>query len=49
MSEHFPEHEINRRDATLLALMLTGAGSVASLSEVFAQEIPDNSDLVADR
>lgn len=48
MSEHFPEHEINRREATLLALMLTGAGGVASLSEVFAQEIPDNSDLVAE-
>ena len=48
MSEHAPENEINRRDAILSALMLTGAGGVASLTEAFAQEIPGNSDLVAE-
>ncbi len=42
------ELEMNRRDAALLALTLTGAGGFASLSEVFAQEMPDNSELVAE-
>lgn len=42
------EQGINRRDATLLALMLSGAGGVGSVSSAFAQETPDNSELVAE-
>ena len=48
MSEHSSDNEINRREATLLGLMLAGAGSVAPLSEVFAQGLPDNSNLIAE-
>ena len=48
MSEHSSDNEINRREATLLGLMLAGAGSVASLSEAFAQGLPDNSSLIAE-
>ena len=48
MSEHSSDNEFNRREATLLGLMLAGAGSVASLSEAFAQGLPDNSNLIAE-
>ena len=42
------EHEINRREATLMGLMFAGVGGVASLSEAFAQETPESSDLIAE-
>jgi hypothetical protein len=42
------EHEINRREATLMGLMFAGAGGIASLSDAFAQGPPENSDLVAE-
>ncbi len=48
MTEQMTQLEMNRRDSVLLALTLAGAGGAASLSEAFAQETTENSELVAE-
>jgi hypothetical protein len=47
MTNHKPAGELNRRDATLFALALSGAGS-AALSQVFAQDTNEDANLVAE-